>query len=186
MTALATAPVETARASVRDYAGTWIVACCEPESERLLIRELTEQAGIPSFWPRIQVVRISTDKKGWRHRNREARSLFPGYISFCCEHHQHNRVAGHDRVNTILWERNQDKFIREISIVEAGIAADPEFTTYPVSTIGQRCRIKKPHPFRTQEGEIIDTKGGKRFVVLVETFGQKVPMEIDFDLLEPV
>lgn len=187
MTVLATPPVETARASVRDYTGTWIVACCEPANERLLIRELTDDAGIPSFWPRQKLVRVARDKKGWTHRNPFTRSLFPGYISFCCDEHQHNRVAGHDRVTAILWERDQKKFVREISIIEAGIIADPEFTTYPISTVGQRCRIKAPHPFRNQEGEVITVPdGGTRFIVLVETFGQKVPMEIDFDLLEPV
>lgn len=173
--------------SIASYVGTWIVAHCEDRFEDVLVAELTGHEEIPSFWPRQEYIRVNIDRYTRHiHRRRCLRSLFPGYVSFCYSNEgDQYKISSHKRVMGIIWESRQAKFLKEISLVEAALAANPRMNSYPVSVIGERCRVKAG-PYMGSEGELAKIAGEEKFIVLIEAFGRKVEMTIDPLLLEAI
>lgn len=188
MTAIAEFDLVAARASipVAEHIGTWMVVWCKARDARTLIEDLTDGAGIPSFYPMVQWSRVEKDKHGYSHNRALTRPLFSEYVSFCCGSDAHeSAVSFHDLRPHRLEVANQPKFIREISAVERMIELNPSLKSYPVSTVGQKCKVIGGE-FAGFEGKLMSLNNEEEFAVEIEFFGQLIPLEIDPLLLEQV
>ena len=179
-----TIQIPVAVASVADYKGEGIVAECKFRNEYHLVHDLTHGRGIPSFWPRQEYMRVVKRSNGSPQKNRDRKSMFPGYVSFCCGPGMLDLVLDHSDVESTLDVGIQSKFVQEIVVVEAALAANPGLVTYPVETIGHWCRVTAG-AFMGHRGKLIKIGKHDRFTIDTPTFSRLVPIEIDPYLLEP-
>lgn len=178
--------------TVRGVAGTWMIAKVRPRSEKELARDLA-RAGYGYFLPLLKKV---DDWKRTRYLPIPslARYVFcastgeivPGYdiptdlFYFLAEHPAVSDKQG-------IAASRQSRFATELDDIYSRVVAAPMYDTWTKPFIAADRKYKlKFGAFRGQEAWI-DREGKRgRVWVLIESMGQKIPLEVDPNDLEPM
>jgi transcriptional antiterminator RfaH len=158
--------------------GDWWVAHTKPKCEKALAFDLLALE-IGYYLPMAQRAYVSGGRK-----RRVMMPLFTSYLFFCGDLKQRYTALTTNRICRILPVNDRERFVAEISAVEAALSRNAFLEACPLPDVGCRCRVKAG-PLQGVEGTVIRRDGRSMIALHLSMLGQGACLEIDASLLEP-
>jgi transcription antitermination factor NusG len=151
----------------------------KPRQEKRLGEELAGE-GLEVFLPLVRHTRV------YGHRKRQVElSLFPSYLFVRAPGEAKEQIYRTERVVTIVPVRDQQRLEAELAQVRRAIDLGLELDPFPYLEVGRRARVRSG-PMMGLEG-LIDKRGPRqRLILVVQTLGRAVCVEVDAGVLEPL
>jgi len=165
--------------SIKQFEGQWYVVHTRSRFEKALACDLL-RLGINYYLPMRLKTYISSGKK-----RRSMLPLFTSYLFYCSQDvEDKSKVFQTGRAVSIMDVVERERFVKELSAIEAAITNNSSLEAFENIPIGRRCRVISGALLGT-EGVAIECRPDKARVVLeVSVLGKGVVMEIDRSMLE--
>ncbi len=160
-----------------DFGGDWWVAHTKARNEKALAWDLNH-LGIEYYLPMLEHETFSGGRK-----RRTLQPLFTSYLFFAGGPMERYRTLTTNRVANVIPVVERDRFICELSAIEAAIDAGQTLQLYPKIEAGQRCRIFRG-PMEGQEGTVVRVNGVERVFLFISILGVGAELQTHSDHLE--
>ena len=159
--------------------GAWFVLRTKARQEKVLAHDLANR-GISNFLPLITCTKFYGGR-----RARVELPLFPGYVFLHGDVDQAYEADRTRRVAQIIRVNDQHRMNDELRNIHIALGAHATLDPYPYLRAGVRVEVREG-PFRGLQGIVEDRTRLDRLILLVDTLGQAVSLEIDGSLLDLV
>ena len=167
--------------SIAEFEGDWYVAHTKSRFEKSFAEDLRKM-GVNYFLPMREKVYVSSGKK-----RKSVLPLFTSYVFFCSEDPEiKTKVFRTNRIASVMDVVERERFVSELSAIEAAIKNDMTLSTVESLPVGQSCRVVSGVMLGT-EGVVVEHLQNKAKVVLeVSVLGKGVEMELDSSMIEKI